>query len=268
MKGIGIVLLYLIANDAIEDEMDGFIYGAMCGLGFAIIEDVFYFMGVFGGQPPDVFRGFLVRVVTSGLYSHVFYSGIVGMGIGYAVARGGDGDRARRFWVCVGLCTVAVFAHFLWNSSILDLYPRSPWTGAEWLVVVVATAVKALPLIGFLAMAVMLARGRERRWLRDALSTETAFGIILADELPVLGSPQLRRQARLEMRRRAGTRASRLLQRLQHEQITLAMMSSRADGDEGDGDPALAQQREYCRSLRLALLAIPGASPAESSVTG
>ena len=48
LKGCGVVLLYLIARDEIDDVMDGFVYGAVCGLGFAIVEDVFYFMSVFG----------------------------------------------------------------------------------------------------------------------------------------------------------------------------------------------------------------------------
>ena len=40
LKGAGIVLLYLIVRDEIDDVMDGFVYGALCGLGFAVVEDV------------------------------------------------------------------------------------------------------------------------------------------------------------------------------------------------------------------------------------
>ena len=87
LKGLGVVLIYLIAPDEIDDMMDGFVYGAVCGLGFAVVEDVFYFMGVFGGSPSGVLKGFFVRVVASGLYSHVLYTGLVGMGIGYFVSR-------------------------------------------------------------------------------------------------------------------------------------------------------------------------------------
>ena len=87
LKGLGVVLIYLIAPDEFDDMMDGFVYGAVCGLGFAVVEDVFYFMGVFGGHPSGVLQGFFVRVVSSGLYSHVLYTGLVGMGIGYFVSR-------------------------------------------------------------------------------------------------------------------------------------------------------------------------------------
>jgi len=60
-------------------------------------------------------------------------------------------------------------------------------------------------------------------------------------------------------RRRAGAPAATLLARLQHEQVDLAMLASRVATPD---DPALVQQRDYCRSLRDALAAIPGALPA------
>jgi hypothetical protein len=61
------------------------------------------------------------------------------------------------------------------------------------------------------------------------------------------------------MRRRAGAPAATLLARLQREQIDLAMIASRVAAPD---DPALVEQREYCRSLRDALAAMPGAQRA------
>ena len=104
LKGLGVVLIYLIAPDEFDDMMDGFVYGAVCGLGFAVVEDVFYFMGVFGGHPNGVLQGFFVRVVSSGLYSHVLYTGLVGMGIGYFVSRGAPAVRSRGELWCSQAC--------------------------------------------------------------------------------------------------------------------------------------------------------------------
>lgn len=260
LKGVGVVLIYLIARSEVDDAMDGFVYGAVCGLGFAVVEDVFYFMSVFGGHPADVLRGFFVRVVASGLYSHVLYTGLVGMGIGYVVSRRSPAPLRRRLLVCAGLCAIAVLGHLLWDSPLLDLFPREPWSGAAWFGVVLATAVKGLPLLIFVGVAVWLARGGERRWLEQALAGEIDEGGISAEELRTLERPGLRREARRQMRRRAGRRASSLLHRLQREQVNLAMVRSRvADAS----DPALLDQRGYCRSLRDALQAIPGAAPAD-----
>ncbi|MGZ5349682.1 MAG: PrsW family intramembrane metalloprotease [Actinomycetota bacterium] len=262
IKGLGVVMIYLIARDEFDDVMDGFVYGAVCGLGFAIVEDVVYFAVVFGGGIGGVLQGFFLRVVASGLYSHVLYTGIVGMAVGIVVSRRSSATLGRRLLQAAGLCAVAVFAHFLWNSPVLDLFPAEPWTGTDWLLIPVATAVKGLPLLVFVAIAVVLARRRERRWLHDALATEVGGDGISAEELRLLEVPGLRREARRTMRRRAGSRAASLLHRLQREQVNLAMVASRAVDP---ADPALAQQRALCRSLRDALRAIPGAAPAETT---
>jgi RsiW-degrading membrane proteinase PrsW (M82 family) len=227
LKGIGVVLIYLIARDEVDDVMDGFVYGAVCGLGFAVIEDVFYFMSVFGGQPSGVLRGFVLRVVASGFYSHVLYTGLVGMGIGYVVSRRERRPLATRLWVCAGLCGAAVFAHFLWDSPLLDFFPAQPWHGLDYLGVFAATAVKGLPLLLFVAIAVRLARRRERRWLQGALASEVALDAISEEELRTLERPSMRRAARRDMRRRAGGAAASLLHRLQREEVTLAMIHAR-----------------------------------------
>ena len=261
LKGMGVVLIYLIAPDEIDDMMDGFVYGAVCGLGFAVVEDVFYFMGVFGGSPGGVLKGFFVRVVASGLYSHVLYTGLVGMGIGYFVSRRERQTLARRITVVVGLSAVAVLGHFLWNSPFFDLFPVRPWSGADLLLIPVATAVKGLPLLLFVTLAVILARRREHRWLRGALDPEVASGGISAEELAILEDPRRRRATVKQMRLRAGRHAAGLLRRLNREQVNLAMVRSKVHDD----DPAVAAQRAYCASLRDALSAIPGAAPAAVS---
>jgi hypothetical protein len=87
---------------------------------------------------------------------------------------------------------------------------------------------------------------------------------ISAEELADLEDPRRRRRARAAMRSRAGDGAAALLRRLQREQVNLAMVRSRVAGPD---DPALAEQRAYCRSLRDALMAMPGAAPAESAAS-
>jgi hypothetical protein len=153
-----------------------------------------------------------------------------------------------------------VFGHFLWNSPLLSIAPPAPIEGGEWLLVTLGLAVKGLPLLLFVAIALRLARRREERWLDDALAAEIGGEGISPGEYRDLRDPRRRRAAVAATRRRAGGSASRLLARLQHEQIDLAMIASRVATND---DPALVTQREYCRSLRDALAAIPGALPAD-----
>ena len=93
--------------------------------------------------------------------------------------------------VVAGLSAAAVLGHFLWNSPLLDLFPDSPLTGAEWAMIPVATAVKGLPLLAFVGLAVILSRRRERRWLRVALAGEVGSAGVSAGELTVLEEPRL-----------------------------------------------------------------------------
>ena len=259
LKGAGLVLLYLIVRDEVDDMMDGFVYGALCGLGFAVVEDVVYFMAGFGGTPSGVLEGFYVRVVSSGLYGHVLYTGLVGMAIGLLVSRRDLMPMRDRVPLAAGIIVLAVLGHALWNAPVLALAPSPPVRGAAWLLYPIDLAIKGLPLLLFVIVALRLARNRERRWLDGALAAEVGLGGVTADELAVLRVPSRRRAAVRRMRARAGDAAGRLLARLQREQIDLAMVASRVGTPDA---PDLVAQREYCLSLRAALDAIPGAAAA------
>jgi RsiW-degrading membrane proteinase PrsW (M82 family) len=265
LKAAGIVLLAIIATEEFDDLIDGFVYGALCGLGFAVVEDVFYFVAVFGGSPSGVLAGFWVRVVSSGLYGHVLYTGLAGTGIAYAVSRRGEEPLHRRVLVAAGLFLAAVAGHFLWNAPFLDLFPDVVEDPGDWLAIPVAAAVKGVPLLLFAIVLVRLARRRERRWLDAALRSEVGTPALTAVELGILLDPGARRRSRRDMRRRAGERAARLLKRLQKEQVNLAMVRARASGED---DPALARQRAYCKSIRDALEAMPGAAAAAPADAG
>ena len=210
LKGIGVVLIVLIARDEVDDVMDGFVYGAVCGLGFAVVEDVFYFIAVFGGDVGGVLQGFFIRVIASGLYSHVLYTGLVGMAVGILVTRRDDRSLRERVRPAALLAGAAVLGHFLWNSPILEFFPAHPWEGGEWLLIPLATAVKGLPLLLFVVVAVRLAHARERRWLHTTLADEFEDDAVTPEELAILESPKARRRARRAMRERAGERASDL----------------------------------------------------------
>jgi RsiW-degrading membrane proteinase PrsW (M82 family) len=254
LKAAGVVLIYLIARREIDDVVDGFVYGAMAGLGFAVVENVFYFIAVFGGETEGVLLGFFVRVIASGLYGHVLYTGLSGMGIAYFTTRRGEASFGKRLGVAVGLFAIAMLAHFVWNSPLLDFFPEPPLEGAEFVQVLLATAVKGVPLLAFVGVMVGLARRREHRWLQAALAGEVGREGIHEEELAVLDSPRDRRRARRELGRRGGPGAADLVKRLQRQQVNLAMVATRVDDDH----PDLLRQRAHCKAIRDALHAMPG----------
>jgi hypothetical protein len=186
-------------------------------------------------------------VVASGLYGHVLYTGLVGMGIAYFTTRKEAVSMPRRWGVAGALFLTAMLAHFLWNSPLLDLFPELPWEGRDWLAVLAAAAVKGVPLLIVAILMVGLARRREQRWIAEALATEIGRPGLHERELPPLMSRAGRRRARREARSRGGRAAARAVAKLQREQITLAMIAARV------GNPrhfALVQQHEDCARLR------------------
>jgi RsiW-degrading membrane proteinase PrsW (M82 family) len=258
LKGIGVVFIYLIARREIDDLMDGFVYGAIVGLGFTIIEDVYYFIAQFGGTIEAVLKGFFVRVVASGLYGHVLYSGLFGMGVAYFVSRRGEASVARRMVVAATLILVGMGAHFLWNSPLLNFYPNDLETAGQYVQWIWATAVKGLPFLVFVILMIALARRREHRWLRTFLSAELGGDGVREDELSVLERPRARRQGRRELRKRAGPQSAEVLKRLHRAQINLALIRTRTLEDD---HPDLLQQRQYCRDLRAWLEANTAGPP-------
>jgi hypothetical protein len=246
-KGAGVILIYLIAREEFDDILDGFVYGAIVGLGFTVIEDVLYFIQNFGGTPGGVLQGFFFRVIAGGLYTHVLFTALFGMGVAYFVTRRSEATPGKRLLVAGGLILAAMLAHFIWNSPLLYFFPDTMDSPADYLQVVFAMAVKGLPFLAFLILMISLGRRREHRWLRYALQDEVGLQGLHHDELTTLENPKLRRHARKRMTAQYGPVAGHTLKRLQKAHIDLAMIRTRTDDP---NHPDLVRQRQYCEALR------------------
>lgn len=252
-KGMGLLVLYLIAPREINSLMDGFVYGAFIGLGFQAVENVQYFVravDLAGGQDQiwPVLGTFFIRVIAAGLYSHVLFTGLVGVGFAYAVTR-----DWRPWWVRLGvlaaLAGLAWLAHFVWNSPLLDSVLVQGGIAAFMGYAVV----KGLPFLAFLVLLVTVARRQEVQAFSWLVATEVGSDVLSERELVILRSGRLRKRARRAVAGAKGALAGRLMDRLQREQIRLGLLS----GATAWGDPALEQQREKIRALRERLARIP-----------
>lgn len=83
-KGMGIVLILLLARREIDSALDGIVYGAMAGLGFALTEDILYFGGALAqeGWGNWAFT-IMLRTIPFGL-NHAMFTGLTGAGIAAA----------------------------------------------------------------------------------------------------------------------------------------------------------------------------------------
>jgi RsiW-degrading membrane proteinase PrsW (M82 family) len=247
-KYLGIVLLYLIARAEFDDLIDGFVYGALIGLGFAVAEDIFYFIFTFGGDIPSVIEGFYVRVIASGLYGHVTFTGIAGIGFAYFVTRRGERSFIRRFAVAAALLLLAMAAHFTWNSPFLATLPT-----------LLYGIVKGLPFFIGLIILVVLARRREHQTLGQLLAREVGRAGLTATEVDLLADRHARRELSRLAQHNGGGDAKRAFRRLQREDVNLALVESTVDSPD---DARLIQQRETTRGIRAMLIGLPGVAQA------
>jgi RsiW-degrading membrane proteinase PrsW (M82 family) len=257
-KALGIILLVSIARAELDDVLDGFVWGAMVGIGFLLVENVFYFINAFvatGGSFEGIVQIFLIRIIGAGPYSHFLYTGLIGMGVAYYHTRTGLA-WGRRVAIGVALAAAGVAAHFFWNSPLLAelLGDGSP---IEWFAY---TTAKGLPMLIGLVLVVRLARARERRWFERF----TAIGIddetITPDEMHELASVRRRWSARRAAGGRYGAPGRRLKGLLQRQQINLAMVASRVGG--APDHPDLVKQRDLVRALKAEYEALGGGAGA------
>ena len=252
-KYIGLVMLFLIARAEFDDLLDGFVYGAMIGLGFAVAEDLFYFILVGGGSIVAVMMMFIFRVVLYGIYSHYLFTGIAGIGLAYFVARRTSTPWLKRFAVAAGMLMLAMLAHFVWNSPWLIDQNDIGGTIIGYLIF------KGLPFLIALILLLRLARKREDDALADALADETGKVGLTARELDLLRARTSRRRALKRVGEVAGYGAQQLLKRFHKEQIKLALVAAAVDSVD---DVALIKQRQACQALRAQLWQYPGAAAA------
>lgn len=249
-KSLGLVVMYLMARSEFDSVMDGLVYGAMIGLGFQVIENVQYFMlaaDESGGGAGAVVGMFFLRVLLSGLYSHMLFTGLMGFGFAYYVSQRGKtvGHRGGVFVLCAVL---AWAAHFVWNSPWLDTL-MSRGSGAF----VMALVIKGLPFLALLALMAVFARHRESQAFARLMASEVGGDAVSREEFEILRSPRKRRATLKQIKKTRGPAARAVLKQLMRAQMNLAQFQDKV---ESAADPALEAQRAVVRQLRERLAAL------------
>ena len=260
LKLMGVAVLFLIASDEFDGVMDGFVYGAMIGLGFTVVEDVSYFFTAAAALPGAVNQAgpvigtFLLRVGAGGLYSHVLFTGLTGIGFAYLVTQRAVALPKRV--AGAALCIAAgVAGHVIWNSPLTDFVLDTPRgvdpTVLQW---ILWGSLKGLPFLILLGVLVVLATRTEEASYRAIVVGEPDPMVVTDHEMSSLGSLWARRSARATAGRLHGRMAARLVGQLQAAQIEYALLRSRSDSL---ADPALDAQRLKIRWIRSQLAGTP-----------
>jgi RsiW-degrading membrane proteinase PrsW (M82 family) len=171
-KGIALVALFVLMRREVDGVLDGIVYGALVGLGFAWFENITYYMRVSGEGPVTMMALAWIRGVLNGAGGHATFTGLTGLGLGlFRVMRG---HRAR--WLIPPIALLAaIFAHFTWNT-FSGVMVGGPLDNPTTLLVAapIAVAVLQLPFLAFLLFVAALVLRHEEQLIRTFLLQEPA----------------------------------------------------------------------------------------------
>ncbi|MBS1249467.1 MAG: Protease PrsW [Chloroflexi bacterium] len=177
LKGMAVLLVFLIFHSEFDSLLDGIIYGGITALGFAAAENTYYIYTY--GFLEDGWGGLMqlifIRVILVG-WQHPFYTAFIGMGV--AVARLNKGPFFKVGMPVVGWA-VAVFTHSLHNT-VAVLIP-----GVAGLMI--GTFLDWSGWLG-LFVVILWATQREKKWIKTHLSSEVEAQIITPEQYHIASS--------------------------------------------------------------------------------
>ena len=177
-KGLGVLLLFWVMRKYFDGPVDGIVYGATVGIGFAFTENVQYFgLAIIQdhGFGQGVGETFLLRAVLSP-FAHVMFTSVTGLALGIA-ARESNRIGAIGYFL-LGLVP-AIFLHGFWNSAG---YWATNWYLYYFFIQV--------PLFVIAIVAVVRLRRHEQVITHERLSEYAGGGLVH----PERGEPDLHRR--------------------------------------------------------------------------
>lgn len=175
MKGLGIFLIFLVARRAFDGPVDGVVYGALVGAGFAFTENIQYFaISLIEGGGEQLTATFFMRAVLSP-FAHAMFTALTGFAMGLAARRHATAGAVFGAGL-IGLLG-AIALHAFWNGSAMF---------ADFFALYVTLQVPLF--IGFILAIVALKR-EEARLTRTRLEDYVNAGWFTPEEVTMLATP-------------------------------------------------------------------------------
>ncbi|HEX5709499.1 MAG TPA: PrsW family intramembrane metalloprotease [Pyrinomonadaceae bacterium] len=192
-KALALFILFYWKRDEFDGVVDGIVYAAMVGLGFAMTENIKYYgEAVLEGR---TFGTFVVRGMFSP-YAHPLFTSMTGIGLGLASH---STRRATRLVMPAVGFALAVVLHSLWNTS-LYLTGRTE----NGLIALVMYFLIMVPIFTGVLLTIFYALRREGRILREHLRCDIERGLLTPEEYERLCSVRGRMGATFGALRRRG----------------------------------------------------------------
>ncbi len=208
-KGLFLAAVVIFRRAQLHGVLDGIVYAALTGIGFAFVEDIFYYLGA----GPEVAGVFILRGIM-GPFAHPLFTSAIGIGVGIAVT---TTKPALRLMAPILGYVLAVAMHGVWNGSTF-------WGGDGFFS---AYLVVMLPLLAIVFALAVWARSREGKLLTAALTEVAAMGWIRPEETRWISRLGDRMSARAYAKRLGGRPARRALRVYQQTMIEIAFLHHR-----------------------------------------
>ena len=214
LKGAVLAGLLWLRRAEFDGPTDGIIYAAMTGLGFAMIENVGYYINALvtpmrGGVALLGFT-FVLRGVLSPLL-HPMFTSMTGLGVAYAARRRGGGWAVAAGWAA------AVALHMFWNGL-----SRFGLAG------LIAGYVLMAWVLGVIVAILIADRRALVRRIREHLPPYAGTGLVTAADVAMLSSLRARHAARNWARMAGGMPAAVAMGDYQLACTELALLHDKA----------------------------------------
>jgi RsiW-degrading membrane proteinase PrsW (M82 family) len=215
LKGLGLILLLRLRRQELDGPTDGIIYAAMIGLGFAMMENVSYYIGALVKPEIGGVKLLGITFVLRGLlspFAHPIFTSMTGLGVAYAASHRRSGWAIPMGWFA------AMLLHGTWNG----LSERGlGGLGAAYLIVACALA----------GLIIVLVRDRNRiiGLIKRTLPGYVPTGLVTPQDVAMLATLAGRRAARHWARVSGGRSAAAAMTDYQLAATELAMLHQRAE---------------------------------------
>ncbi|MBN1316724.1 MAG: PrsW family intramembrane metalloprotease [Anaerolineales bacterium] len=160
-KGFGVLVLILLASREIDSILDGLILGALCGLGFALSENVLYFTSAVVEEGWESwFAVVLLRTIPFGL-NHALFTGLTGAGAAAA-------HLSKKGWVKFIAPIGGLLAGILFHS----IHNLGASLSGEQLAPLCASFIFDWGGLALLGLLILLVWRQEKRWIAEHLADE------------------------------------------------------------------------------------------------
>jgi protease PrsW len=227
LMGIALVGLLILRPQELDGVSDGVVYGSMVGLGFALVENIYYYAQATHYGFNGVATTFVLRGVVSPVCQALFAS-LIGAGVAYAAMT----SRRRGLWAVAVGWIAAVALHALWNASLSAAVSK-----------LALTYVILAAIVVVLLIAVIVDRRRMIRLIRHYLPEYETSGLVTGLDVSMLSSMPDRRQARQWARLHGGLGARRDMSEYQLSATELGLLHRRSDRGLVDHD-AFTERRD------------------------